>query len=174
MNKLPELFCRITNNWFVFLPPGGDSVGNEGDRRRHQWPFHLRGPPHLHSLPQPAGRRGGGREGKGGGRWEGGGWEGGEVDGSTVCNLLDYPIKVGFRIFCWISSDYEEYARSLSDFNISDPKLRVMRHAKVMAKRIFFETYDVSPPVGWRNANNCYSSVYIIVKIVCRAPRRKL
>ena len=37
-----------------------------------------------------------------------------------VCNLLDYPTKVGFRIFCWISSDYEEYARSLSDFNIFD------------------------------------------------------
>ena len=27
---------------------------------------------------------------------------------------------VGFRIFCGISSDYEEYARSLSDFNIFD------------------------------------------------------
>ena len=39
---------------------------------------------------------------------------------SSVCNLSDYPTKVGFRIFCWISSDYEEYARSLSDFNIFD------------------------------------------------------
>ena len=38
----------------------------------------------------------------------------------SVCNLSDYPTKVGFRIFCRISSDYEEYARSLSDFNIFD------------------------------------------------------
>ena len=39
-----------------------------------------------------------------------------------VCNLSDYPTKVGFRIFCRILSDYEEYyAWSLSDFNISDP-----------------------------------------------------
>ena len=39
---------------------------------------------------------------------------------SSVRNLSDYPTKVGFRIFCRISSDYEEYARSLSDFNIFD------------------------------------------------------
>ena len=38
----------------------------------------------------------------------------------SVCNLSDHPTKVGFRIFCRISSDYEEYARSLSDFNIFD------------------------------------------------------
>ena len=38
----------------------------------------------------------------------------------SVCNLSDYPTKVGFRIFCRISSDYEEYARSLSNFNICD------------------------------------------------------
>ena len=38
----------------------------------------------------------------------------------VLCNLSDYPTKVGFRIFCRISSDYEEYARSLSDFNIFD------------------------------------------------------
>ena len=38
----------------------------------------------------------------------------------SVCNLSDYPTKVGFRIFCLLSSDYEEYARSLSDFNIFD------------------------------------------------------
>ena len=38
----------------------------------------------------------------------------------SVCNLSDYQTKVGFRIFCRISSDYEEYARSLSDFNIFD------------------------------------------------------
>ena len=34
----------------------------------------------------------------------------------SVCKLSDYPTKVGFRIFCRISSDYEEYGRSLSDF----------------------------------------------------------
>ena len=39
----------------------------------------------------------------------------------SVCNLSDYPTKAGFRIFCRISSHYEEYAWSLSDFNISDP-----------------------------------------------------
>ena len=50
-----------------------------------------------------------------------------------VCNLSDYPTKVEFRIFCRISSDYEEYARSLSDFNISDLELPVMRHAEGMA-----------------------------------------
>ena len=38
----------------------------------------------------------------------------------SECNLSDYPTKVGFRIFCRISSDYEKYARSLSDFNIFD------------------------------------------------------
>ena len=38
----------------------------------------------------------------------------------SVGNLSDYPTKVGFRIFCRISSDYEEYARSLLDFNIFD------------------------------------------------------
>ena len=37
---------------------------------------------------------------------------------NSVCNLSDYPTKVGFWIFCRISSDYEKYASSLSDFNI--------------------------------------------------------
>ena len=43
-----------------------------------------------------------------------------KVISSSVCNLSDYPTKVGFWIFCRISSDYEEYASSLSDFNIFD------------------------------------------------------
>ena len=30
-----------------------------------------------------------------------------------------------------------------------------MRHAKVMAEQIFFEIYDVLPPVGLMDTNNC-------------------
>ena len=71
----------------------------------------------------------------------------------SVCNQSDYPTKVGFRIFCRISSDYEEYARSLSDFNIFDHIIVVE-----ITPLYFHVAFNADPNKTQLYCTQCYQS----------------